>query len=200
MITESWLHIIYMNISKEVNFTDSCSRHCGGHVQTLVLNQRLSVKDAIYYVQKWWHSIFIETNVIHIFMHLLMLSTTSLDAAFVQLPCQQLPFIFSVSHFQTLTDWHCTYFFVCMCVCLCVLLQRKGSACLLVLVGVQPWEASTRGGCDYVTMDCLMPHQAFTTNINSLQIFWMGILMHFTWLIITLFVSAVYTFNFNTQH
>lgn len=48
------------------------------------------------------------------------------------------------------TDGNIIIFYVCVCMCL----QRRVSACLLVLVGVQPWEANTVGGCDYVTVDC----------------------------------------------
>lgn len=35
---------------------------------------------------------------------------------------------------------------------MCVLLQRRGSACLLDPVGAQLWEANTWGGCGYVTL------------------------------------------------
>lgn len=52
---------------------------------------------------------------------------------------------------------------------MCVLLQRRGSACLSVLVGVQLWEASTRGGCDYVMLHCGCHAVSIYTNINSLE-------------------------------
>lgn len=119
--------------------------------------------------------LFIETVVAHIFsmeVHLLIvtqLSTNSLDAstsatspAFLQCPLINflffLFFLESAEYFQTLAvKWLAVSLFLKCLYLLCLLLQRRGSACLLVLVGVQPWEASTRGGCDYVTVDCHAP-------------------------------------------
>lgn len=116
-------------------------------------------------------TLFIETVVAHIFsmeVNLLMvpqLSTASLDAplsaaspASLQRPLINCHLFLDFLECEPVSNPDCeltdSVLISNVCVFVALLLQRRGSACLLVLVEVQPWEASTQGGCDYVTVDC----------------------------------------------
>lgn len=146
----------------QFNLTDSWAHIVAAMLQTLVINQILSV-EVIYCVKKWWLSRFIETDVAHIFSVEVHLLTVFLNYQ----PSHQLPYnspLSIVIHFLEFLETKCeplsnpdcaligSILISNVCVSMCLLLQRRGSACLLVLVGVQPWEASTQGGCDYVTV------------------------------------------------